>query len=290
MGRERLTTMEITPKNLTKFTTWMTGRGRGEDTARIYCSHLRQSAAHPKGLTHRLVGSLAPKTKRTNLAALAAWAKFSKDDQLRDQLEEIRLPPARRVTAKFPLEVAQWKTFVTHLRTAKMPMRDYALRHVMVIVAIRGLRCSDALRIKKREITNAIASGKLSFEAKGSKRTEFAAAPMLPELKSLIEIPGTWDHLHELVSPTARTAANRVWRRMKSEGAKVGIKGVYPHMLRRTYATNFLEQLHGDPRAIIKLQKHMNWESMATAASYADTVDAGELDQVGGKMLEDLLR
>jgi len=282
--------MEITDKNLVKFSAWMVGRGRDEGTARIYCSHLRQSAAHPKGLTHRLIGSLAPKTKRTNLAALAAWAKFSKDDDLRDTLEEIRLPPPRRVTPKFPLAVEQWKRLVTHLRTAKMPQRDYTLRHVMVIVAIRGLRCSDALRIRKREITAALASGKLAFTAKGGKRTEFAAAPMRTELEALSKVPGTWDALSEIVSKTARGAANRVWRRMKSEAEKLDIAGVHPHQLRRTYATNFLEQLQGDPRAIIKLQKHMNWESLATAASYADAVDAGELDQVGGKMVEDLLR
>lgn len=286
--------MEITEKNLARFSTWMLGRGRGEDTVRIYSSHLRQSAADPKGLTHRLIGKNAPKTKRTNLAALAAWAKFSKDDELRAELEEIRLPPSRRVTAKYPLAVADWKKFVVHLRTSKMPMRDYALRHVMVIIAIRGLRCSDALRIKKREITAAIASGKLAFEGKRGKRTEFAAAPMLVELRALAEIPGQWEYLREIVCPEssapARAAATRVWRRMKSEAAKVGIKGVYPHQLRRTYATHFLEQLQGDPRAIIKLQKHMDWESMATAASYADAVDVGELDQVGGKMLDDLLR
>jgi integrase len=263
--------MEITDRNLVKFSAWMVGRGRDEGTARIYCSHLRQSAAHPKGLTHRLIGSLAPKTKRTNLAALAAWAKFSKDDDLRDTLEEIRLPPPRRVTPKFPLAVEQWKRLVTH-------------------VAIRGLRCSDALRIRKREITAALASGKLAFTAKGGKRTEFAAAPMRTELEALSKVPGTWDALSEIVSKTARGAANRVWRRMKSEAEKLDIAGVHPHQLRRTYATNFLEQLQGDPRAIIKLQKHMNWESLATAASYADAVDAGELDQVGGKMVEDLLR
>jgi integrase len=286
--------LAITDKNLERFKTWMLGRGRGEDTVRIYCSHLRSSATDPKGLTHRLVGKLAPKTKRTNLAALAAWARFAKDDELRAELEEIRLPPARRMTAKFPLAVADWKKYVQHLRDSKMPTRDYALRQVMVIVAIRGLRCSDALRIRKREINAALATGKLVFEGKRGKRTEFAAAPMLRELTALSEIPGQWDYVREVVCPDssspARTAANRVWRRMKSEAAKVGISGVYPHQLRRTYATNYLEQLQGDPRAIIKLQKHMDWESMATAASYADAVDSSELDQVGERMLDGLLK
>lgn len=286
--------MEITAKNLERFGTWMQGRGRGVDTVRIYASHLRRSADDPKGLTHRLIGRLAPKTKRTNLAALAAWAKFTKDDELRSELEEIQLPPARRVTVKLPLSVPDWKTFVTHLRTSKMPTRDYALRHVMTIIAIRGLRCSDALRIRRHELRAALASGKLAFEGKRGKRTEFAVATMLREaLAALGEIPGQWDDLRDLVCPDAknpRSAAARVWRRMKSEAAKVKIKGLYPHQLRRTYATHFLAELHGDPQAIIKLQKHMDWESLATAASYADAVDTDELDQVGGKMLDDLMK
>jgi integrase len=286
--------LAITDTNLARFKAWMLGRGRGEDTVRIYSSHLRSSAADPKGLTGRLVGRNAPKTKRTNLAALAAWAKFSKDDDLREQLDEINLPPSRRVTTKLPLEVAHWKKLIIHIRTAKMPMRDHALRQVLGIIAIRGLRCSDALRIRKRDITSALASGKLMFEGKRGKRTEFAAAPMRPELEALAAIPGTWDYVREVVCPDsdspARAAATRVWRRMKSEAAKLDIDGVYPHQLRRTYATNFLEMLQGDPRAIIKLQQHMDWESLATAASYADAVDVGELDKVGDKMLDDLLR
>ena len=117
---------------------------------------------------------------------------------------------------------------------------------------------------------------------------------MLGELTALSKVPGSWDYVREIVCPTSkdpeRSAPTRVWRRMKSEAAKVGIEGVYPHQLRRTYATNFLEQLKGDPRAIIKLQKHMDWESLNTAASYADAVDHGELDQVADRMLDDLLK
>jgi integrase len=285
--------VEITPKNLERFTTWLVERGRGENTAAIYCCHLRKSAEDVKGLTGRLLGKLAPKTKRTNLAALAAWAKFSKDDDLRDRIEAIRLPPAKRVTEKLPLSRDHWKTLVKHLRTAKMPERDRHLRHVLVIIAIRGLRCSDALRITKSELKRATQSKVMAFEAKGRKRTEFSCEPYLTEVAELAGVMGDWANLQELVSPKATSrsaAANRVWRRMKSEAAKVGIQGVYPHQLRRTYATSFLEELRGDPRAIIKLQKHMNWESLATAASYADAVDHGELDQVGGKMVEDLLR
>ena len=282
--------MNITEPNLEKFSTWMQERGRLADTARIYSSHLRNCAADPKGLTHRLLGSLAPNTKRTIMAALVAWSRFSKDDDLRDRLEYIRLPPPRRVTAKHPLAIDQWKKVILHLRTAKMLPKDEALRHVMVIVAIRGLRCSDALRIRRREIQNALATGTLSFEGKGRKRTEFSAAPFRGELEALSKMRGDWEYLRDLVSVSPRGAANRMGRRMKAEAKKVDVTGVYPHRFRRTYATNFLEQLQGDPRSIIKLQKHMAWESLATAAGYADAVDGGELDQVGGKMVADLLR
>lgn len=282
--------LRLTEANLAKFTTWMLARGRLDDTARIYCSHLRGCAADPRGITHRLLGSLAPNTKRTNLAALAAWAKFSKDKELEEILDAIRLPPARRVTAKHPIEVADWKKIIVHLRTSKMPTRDHALRHVMVIVAIRGLRCSDALRIRKKEILTAITTGTLSFEGKGRKRTEFSAAPFKNELVYLSKMDGDWEYLRDLVSSSPRGAANRMGRRMKAEAKKVGVAGVYPHRFRRTYATNFLQQLQGDPRAILKLQRHMNWESLNTAAAYADFIDDGQLDQVGGKMVDDLLK
>lgn len=289
--------MEITVRNLERFTTWMVERGRGENTAAIYRCHLRKSSEDPKGITARLLGKLAPKTKRTNLAALAAWAKFSKDDELRDRIEAIRLPPARRVTTKLPLAVDDWKKLVRHLRTCKLPERDKHLRHVLVIIAIRGLRCSDTLRITKPELKRALETKILSFEGKGRKRTEFSCEPYLLEVGELAGVMGTWETLRELVSPKAenhRSVVNRVWRRMKSEAKRAGVatvgKGVYPHQLRRTYATNFLAKLAGDPQALIKLQKHMHWESLATAATYADAVDHDELDQVGGKMVEDLLR
>lgn len=283
--------MKVTAANLDKFSLWLAERGRGEDTAAIYRSHLRNSAGSDGEIsTARLVGRLSPNTKRGTLAALSAWAKFTKDPDLKERLENVRLPPARRVTAKLPLEVADWKRYVRHLRTGKIPKRDELLRPIMVIIAIRGLRKSDALRITKKEITTALATGKLSFEGKGGKRSEFAAAPIRAELEDLADRKGDWKYVRDLVSPTAKSAANRIWTRMKALAKQIGIDGVYPHRMRRTYATNFLAQLHGDPQAIIKLQKHMDWESLATAARYADAVDLGELDIVGGRMVDELLK
>lgn len=282
--------MKVTDANLERFTAWLQNRGRGDNTAKIYCSHLRN--AHDAGeiSTARLVGKLSPNTKRGTKAALAAWAKFTKDGDLRDALEDVKLPPARRVTAKLPLTREQWAAYVRHLRTAKIPHRDELIRSIMVIIAVRGLRKSDALRITRREVSAALSTGKLSFRGKGGKRSEFAAAPIRAELEDLHARKGDWETLQDLVSPSMEAAQNRIWRRMRILAESIEIDGVYPHRLRRTYATRFLEQLQGDPQAIIKLQKHMDWESLGTAASYADAVNTDELDVVGGRMVDEILR
>ena len=65
---------------------------------------------------------------------------------------------------------------------------------------------------------------------------------------------------------------------------------MHPHRLRRTYSTHFLRRIQGDPQAIIKLQRHMGWASMATAAQYVDNVGKAELDAIGAQMLADLER
>jgi integrase len=67
------------------------------------------------------------------------------------------------------------------------------------------------------------------------------------------------------------------------------IDGVHPHRLRRTYATQFVAQLAGDPRAIVSLQKHLGWQSLETAASYVDSVNKSDLDNLGGRMIDDLM-
>lgn len=275
-----MTTTPITPVTLASFHGWLRARGRADGTAELYVKNVRSCAA-TAGLTERLVaGDLAPLSRRTNKAALAAWAKFSKDPELGAMLEDIRLPPARRVGTKLPLAPEDWKRLANHLKTCRVPHES--LRHVALIIVRRGLRVSDALRIRRSEVTAALASGILSFEGKGAKRHEFSAAPVRAQLEGLAEHRG-WDRVRDLVSrdSKAATAPNRVRRVINRAGAALKLTDVYPHRFRRTYATNFLEQLAGDPRALIKLQSHMGWASLQTAAGYADAVDRDELAKVG---------
>lgn len=281
--------MEITTQNLARFTAWLAERGRSDDTALLYVTNLRSCAADGKGLTHRLVaGKLAPNTLRTNLAALRAWARYSRDTELADRLSDIRLPPARRVNSKIPLEVDQWKQSLRHLRdctTISEPMRQ-----VLCIMAKRGMRCGDVLRLKRTDVSRALATGKLVYEGKGRKRIEISAAPIRDELVALSKLRD-WERVRDLITPGAkstRSAGKRVWRAAKRTAAQIGVADMTPHRYRHTFASHYLRALAGDPNAIIKLQKHMGWESMTTAARYVDHVSQDELDVIGERLVGDL--
>jgi integrase len=277
--------MEITSTTLDEFGVWLVNRGRSDETARVYQSQLRSCAADSVGITRRLVSNgLAPNTRRSCLAALFAWARFCKDDKLREQLEDIRLPPARRLKAKLPLELDAWRSYIQHLQAVSMTPPNEPLRYVMLIICKRGIRCSDCLRVTRKQVASALRTNVLTFEGKGRKLSRLAAGPIIGELTALAEYKG-WERVHDLVSRgSARAALTRVERAMKRVAADLDIDNVHPHRFRTTYATNFLKEFRGDPQALIKLQHHMDWEYLATAARYADAVDASELDAVGATL------
>lgn len=280
--------VEISPANLQRFRAWITDRGRSEDTADLYITNLRACARDKKGLTHRLTGGdLSPNTRRTNMAALSAWARFTKDSDLRDQLLDMRLPPARRVRTKQPLGHEDWRRVVKHLQTA--PVKPEAMRHVLTLIAVRGFRCGDVLRMRRSEVQRAVATGKLAYEGKGRKRLEVAAVPIKAPLAALAEMP-RWERVSDLLGPGSKKVIHkRVWRASKRIAKAAGVPEMNPHRYRHTFATNFLAELHGDPNAIVKLQKFMGWESMQTAARYVDQVSQDELDTIGAGLVSGVL-
>lgn len=281
--------MEITTHNLARFHTWLVERGRSDDTANLYTTNLRSCATDARGLTHRLVaGKLAPNSLRTNLAALRAWGKFSADDELVRRLSDIRLPPARRVRTKIPLELDVWRRAVQQIQTGQF--RDPAMRPVLLIMALRGFRSGDVLRIRRTEVVTALATGKLIYEGKGRKRLEFSAEPIRGPLEDLAKIRG-WERVADLLQGKGgrKSVSRKVYRAAQRSAAQAGIPQMNPHRYRHTFATNYLKKLAGDPNAIVKLQKYMGWESMATAARYVDTVSQDELDTIGAALMGGLL-
>lgn len=281
--------MEITEKNLGKFRTWMLERGRSSDTADLYVLNLRKCSGDPKGITHRLIsGDLAPNTTRTNLQALRAWATYTRDDEFMRRLADIRLAPARRIKSKLPLGADDWRKVVRHIQTCQI--KPEAMRHVLLIMAMRGLRAGDVLRIRRSEIVRSLDTGKLSYEGKGRKRIEYSADPIMEPLRALAAIKG-WERVRDLIttSKSPRGAGRKVWRAAMRTASAAGIPRVNPHRYRHTFATRFLAELQGDPNAIVKLQQYMNWESIETASRYVDQVSRDELDKVGAGLIRNLL-
>jgi integrase len=66
----------------------------------------------------------------------------------------------------------------------------------------------------------------------------------------------------------------------------VEIEGVYPHRLRRTYATEYLRSMAGDPEAVVKLMQHMGWSNIATAMEYVNHQRGAELNAPAHRMFQ----
>jgi integrase len=282
--------------DLQAFKTWLIDNGRSEGTARLYLINIRACLADEGGITARLVGTLAPKTMRTNLAALVAWGNFHEDDALLRRLKKIRLPPAQRVSTRTPMEGDEWPRMIEAVR-ARRQLSD-AMRAALLIICLRGLRCSDVLRLRRADVVSALRSGRLIGETKGRKRIEYSASVLREALEMLAERPERWDTITDLLVPTSRragfarreVAVQKMERALRACAKEAGIADVYPHRLRRTYATGFVTRLKNDPRALLKLQEHMGWSAMSTAAQYVDSVQREELDQLGDEMMADVIR
>ena len=281
--------MDITPENLALFATWLRDNGRADPTIDLYPRHVRLCGAAPS-LTSRLVDKeYAPKSRHVDLAALRSWADFSNDPELLARLKRIKLPPAVRVTPKVELALDEWRRIVLHLQQCDIAP---AMKSTLLIMAKRGLRSGDVLRIQRKEVLDAIRTNILAFEGKGGRRMEFDATPIKTELEAFASAKGPWKRVRDLVGgdAQARSTSNRVRRELERQAKKCNVRGLHPHRLRRTYATYFLKRLDRDPQALIKLTSHMAWSNIATAASYVDAVDVKELNSVGEGLIADLMK
>lgn len=280
---------------LRKFHAWLLEDGREEGTADLYVGNLRMCAADADGLTARLTRrELAPNTLRTNLAALRAWATWTEDGALLVRLKRIRLPAVRRVKVKVPFEIEAWKALVKEIRTDQK--HATAERAALEIVAVRGLRLVDAVKLERKALIEAQKTGRLSYEAKGRRRLQCDANPIRGPIAALLGTGRDWTRVEDLLTTSSkskgfrrrRVATQRLYRALKRIAKRVKVDGAHPHRLRRTYATEYLLRLAGDPQALIKLQNHMGWASADTALEYVDAVRRDELDQRGKDMVDEL--
>lgn len=292
--------MNLSDARLTEFEEWMVSIGRSPDTAACYRRHLVRCGKTPSLTTRVISRSLSPNTRHLNHAALSAWARFSEDGALSKHLKEIRLPPARRVGARVELDRAAWEAIVKAID--RNERTTPAMKAILFVMALRGLRSGDVLRLRRRDLEDALATGTLSYTAKGDRRLEYDVTPIRAQLEALLDAApygaigtdraGAWKEVRDLIAlPTtsAKDVSQAVRRALArcAKGAK--LSGVYPHRLRRTYASHFIRRLQNDPQALVKLAKHMGWAGIGTAAQYTDAVNRSELDQIGADLVGDLL-
>lgn len=268
-----------------KFETWLTERrGLAPESAREYAGHVRLAHTRYRSPVARLIDrDLAPKTRRLAQAALRAWGRFREDVELLEAIGEIKLPPNQRATAKQPFDRKTWAVLQAAIREAEYLAPP--LQAVLAIVAERGLRVGDVLRMKRGEVLAGIRGDVLALEGKTGRRLEFSSKLLKPWLEVFVAANRDWQRVRDLIAPLAkdrqRQARLRVIRALKRIARDLEIEGVHLHRFRRTLAVAFYDEADHD---LVRLQKFMQWSNVATAALYTDHVERERLDEIEARL------
>lgn len=269
--------------------------GLVQGTIDVYLTDLKQADLHDGFLARLLDDKLAPKTRRHILAAGRHYAQFTRDQDLQEQLRLVRLPPARRRQQKIPMAREDLLQLVRVIRDPQVELAP-AVRATLGLMACRGLRVGDVIRLERPQVTRALETGVLGYQAKGRRYLEFRVLRAYREFLELLAQQGKdWTTVGELLAPGGHrepkrrraAAAKVVERALGKLCAELRIWGVHPHRLRRTYAVQYLQASKGDPEAAVKLQQHMRWASIATALEYVDHDRGAELDDAADRIFLD---
>lgn len=280
-------------RELEKFREYLEEFGLADSSLSTYVDVAKRALAEKGWMARLKDDDLAPKTKRLIRAAARHWADWKRDDKLRESLKRLRLPAPLRKTAKAPLARKDLFRVMDEISNQKRKMPP-AVRAVLGLMAYRGFRDGDCLRMKKSELQSALQQGTLAYEAKGRRRLEFAVIRTYrPWVELMVAQPGRWTRVDELVAPTSRdartrraTAARYVQRALAEIGADLGLRGLHPHQLRRTYAVQYLKAQKNNPEALPDLVSHMQWASVTTAMEYVNYSRGAERDRVAETMFD----
>lgn len=291
--------------HLDPYEAWLRRRGAGTGTIKQYRSHAARLLAGQDPLDRMTNRSLSPKYRRMCRAAALSYARFSKTlggepaaraEKMIEELGDVRMPAPVRKTAKTPLSESAWKELRAAIDESDK-IRE-PVRAVLGLMATRGLRSGDVLRLKRAEVSAALKNGVLSYVAKGERRLEFGVLksfrPYLELLAAefdgtrasavcdLIALRAAADNKMAAAGETVARGLVRVGEAVGAEDLGVEPDELHPHKLRRTYATLYYEACGRDP---MKLKNHMQWSSIETAMSYVDHDRRDELDLVADEML-----
>lgn len=281
----------VSESDLEAFSNWLARRGRSETSRVQYRYRLERLFEEDDPVSLLTDRKLSP-CYRNNLAvAYRQFAKFKKDHALLEELDEIRLPAPIRKSAKEPLNKEEWHEVLDEIEEADY--LDEAEQAVLLIIASRGIRLSDLLRVTHQEVKDAVKKGTLAFTGKGERRSFFSAQNIIEPLKALLEMKWPEDGVvANLISPKSASenvvasAGRQIRRALDRVIKKMGLKkgDLFAHKFRHTFVNEALAEMKGDPRAVFHLQDMMNWSSPNTARNYVKHADKEELDQVEQRM------
>jgi site-specific recombinase XerD len=283
--------VEVPESQLKEFELWLRKRGRTQATAETYVKKVSDAYRNHQDPMEKLIDDdLAPKYRHLIRASLKAWFRFQGNHKLEEELLEVRIPPSVRQGLKTPLTVEEWRALRKEIDEGKW-IRNEAMRAELGMLACRGFRVADVLRLKREEVELAMKSGVLRYLGKGRKQLEFTVAPVWkPYLECLADHDEEWNRVEDLICPNSKPSAKRASATRKVErtlircGQQAGIdKELYPHLLRHTYATRYYEACQ-DPA---KLQKHMQWGDISVAMGYVDAGNREDLDAIADSLFDD---
>lgn len=297
---------DIVLEPLQYFADHLARRGASPETIEQYLHQVSRSGLDDEGLPRldRLRSrALAPKTRRLILTVFRAYARFvdtvdsGAAAAFRTELDDIRLPAAIRKKVQAPLPRPVYD--LLRERIDETGVISEPMRAELGIMANRGLRRGDVLRVTASEVRTALRTGVLAFQAKGERRMEFGVTSAWKKYVDLLadcfektDRRGVGKTVSSLIAKTTKAANMAVGRNLRRvaleiedeiEDAGLLISDVRPHILRRTYATEFYQACGKDP---VKLQSHMQWAQISTAMGYVDFVNREELDDVAENMLK----
>ena len=273
-------------RTIGEFEEWLERRGRGASRAQ-YARIARRYQSDPEDIEGLIVDEdYSPLYRRHVAAVLKSWATFSGNGDLLVRLSDTRLAPGVPMGQREPLPREDW--IAVRAAIERSPGLSEPLRLVCGLIALRGIRAGDVLRLRRIDLRNAIKTNTLSYKAKGGRWQHYRAKPLRHFLNGLNDLRwGTRKTVAELVSPTADSAGRAVRRAFDALADELGMprEDLYAHRFRHTYATLFLQELEGDPEAVFKLQEQMGWAQLETAASYLRRSRREELDEAEDRLL-----
>lgn len=265
------------------FGSWLQEAAYNPRTISVYLSTLRKVASFPIPFHALLDSKAAPNTLHLRYAVLNTYAKWKKDQQLLDQLAQFRrrIPSARRVKPRPPMTHAELERVMQALDWEK------PVDLVIMLMALRGFRVGDVLRLQRDQIKEALETGTLAYVAKKGQRQEWGTGLFVEPLETLFHIGDRgeepWESVADIIArgdDRHQAARWQVEYRCRQLGKELKMN-IYPHRLRRTRATFYLEAVNGD---VTKLTKWMGWQNVTTAYGYVDHADRDDLEGFEKKM------